>query len=275
MANVHTFVHAVFPNPKMATNTPAQPDKAAYDASIAAIKTAPLATLGDVGTSVVKRVVDADNANKPNTVVTWVPQSISDLVAAKKRYLFGVSFTEITSVALIQMAAARYLQAPVPLIRDMVFCVFVAYTVSRDWVIEYANLHASSILRQFEIDGRQVDRSDPMFAKNGWVNTSRMNSTAAHFFGYLVVESAPEGGVLKQLKDLKGTPFSDKSSNTPQGKLISELAKTLKAEDRDALQKFETQFRILIKVVDQIFGEVGINLEDASQRAARMRPAEF
>lgn len=254
---------------------PAQPEKAAYDASILAIKAAPLPTLGDAGSAVPRRVVAPNDANKPEVVVTWVPQSIPDLVAAKKRYLFGVSFTEVASAALIQIAAARHLQAPVPLIRDMVFSIFVAYTVSRDWVIEYANLHSTSILRQFEIDGRQVDRSDPMFAKNGWVNTSRMNSTAVHIFGYMIVEAAPEGGVLKQLKDAKGTPFTDKNLSTPQGKLISELAKTLKAEDRDACQRFETQFRILVKVVDSIFGEVGINLQDAFDRAARMRPAEF
>lgn len=254
---------------------PAQPEKAAYDASTAAIKAAPLATLGNAESTVPKRAVAQADANKPEVVVTWVPQSIPDLVAAKKRYLFGVSFSEVSAAAMIQLAAARHLQAPVPLIRDMVFSVFVAYTVSRDWVVEYANLHSSSILRQFEIDGRQVDRSDPMFAKNGWVNTSRMNSTAVHILGYMVVDGAPEGGVLKQLKEAKGTPFQDKNLATPQGKLITELAKTITAEDRDANSKFETQFRILIKVVDSIFGDVGINLQDAFDRAAKMRPAEF
>lgn len=252
-----------------------QPEKAAYDAAIVAIRTAPLNTLGEVGTAVPRRAVAPEDANRADVVVTWVPQSVADLVAAKKRYLFGVSFSEVASAALIQIAAARHLQAPVPLVRDMVFSIFVAYTVSRDWVVEYANLHSTSILRQFEIDGRQVDRSDPMFAKNGWVNTSKMNSTAVHIFGYMIVESAPEGGVLRQLKDMKGTPFTDKNLQTPQGKLITELAKTLKAEDRDAVSRFETQFRILIKVVDSIFGEVGINLDDAFGRAARMRPAEF
>jgi hypothetical protein len=254
---------------------PAQPEKAAYDAAIAAIKATPIADLGEAASAVPRRAIATGDANNSGLVVTWVPQSISDLVAAKKRYLFGVSFTEVASAALIQIAAARHLQAPVPLIRDMVFSIFVAYTVSRDWVVEYANLHSTSILRQFEIDGRQVDRSDPMFAKNGWVNTSRMNSTAVHIFGYMIVESAPEGGVLKQLRDVKGTPFTDKNLSTPQGKLISELAKTLKAEDREAVQRFEVQFRILIRAVDAIFGDVGINLADAFDRAAKMRPSEF
>lgn len=254
---------------------PPTPDQAVFTASINAIKTTNAAVVGTMGHATARRNVPEDQRNNAVLVATWVPNELRLLAAAKRRYLFGVSFSEVAAAAMIQIAAARHLQAPNPLLRDMVFSVFVAYTVSRDWVIEYNNLHSSSILRQFEIDGRQVDRSDPMFAKNGWVNQSRMNSTAVHAFGYLVVEAAPDGGTLHLLKTTKGTPFTDHVLQTPQGKLITEWANAIDDADRHALDLFKPQFRILASVVDAILGEVGVNVEDASAKAIAMRPAEF
>lgn len=254
---------------------PVTPDSGVFEDTRSKIKLAVLTELGAATSTVPKREVSDANRNNSTLVMTWVPVSVTDLVASKKRYLFGVSFAEVAAEALIQIATSRKLQAPIPLLRDLVFSIFVAYTVSRDWAVEYNNLHSSSVLRRFEIDGRQVDRNDPMFAKNGWVNTSKMNSTAAHMLGYLVVESAVAAGALKTLKDSKGTPFSDKKLKTPQGLLITEMASTLSLEDKDAQSKFEPQFRVLVDVISKIFGEAGLDLEDAFARAAAMRPSEF
>lgn len=237
------------------------------------IKATPADRLGN--TVLPRRIVDAEEVDDPEVVYNVVPESLVELVGSKKRYLFGVSFPEVASVCLLQLAVARSTAAPQELIRDLVFSVFVAYTVSRDWALEYQSLHSSSVLRQFEIDGRVVDRSDPMYAKSAWVNTSKMNSTAVHLLGYMVVEAAPGGGVLSKLKTSKGTPFSDANKKTPQGLLISEGAKALDAEDRDAARKFSQEFAVLIRVVDMIMGETGSNVDDALAKAIRFKPAEF
>jgi hypothetical protein len=222
-----------------------------------------------------KRVVAEANKDKPETVAAVVPASLKEMIGKKKRFLFGVSFVEVATQGVLQIAVARQTGYPQELIRDLVFSVFVGYTVSRDWATEYLNLHSSSVLRHFEIDGRVVDRSDPLFGKNAWVNTSRMNSTAAHLLAYLVVESAPAGGVLAKLKKDRGTPFTDANKDTTQGELITELAKNITAEDRDALGKFGREFAVLIKVVDLIFGDVGSDLNQALEKAAAFKPAEF
>lgn len=237
------------------------------------VRSTPLATLG---VSVLpKRAVIADDQDDEDDVFAVVPASLKEMVSKKKRYLFGVTFEEVATRAITQIAVARAIGAPQELLKDLTFALFVGYTVSRDWAVEYNNLHSSSILRDFEIDGRTVDRSDPLFAKNGWVNSSKMNSTAAHMLAYLIVDAAPAGGVLSKLKAEKGTPFTDANKKTPQGLLISELAKTLDSKDRAAAAKFAEQFVVLIKVVDLIFGNVGANLEDAVARAEKFKPAEF
>lgn len=237
------------------------------------IKETPLAALGV--TVLPRRPVDEDDEDDADEVLHVLPTNLKDLVAAKKRYLFGVSFEEISTAAIFQLAAARATGAPQELVKDLVFSVFVGYTVSRDWAVEYQNLHSSSILRSFEIDGRVVDRSDPLFAKNSWVNSSKMNSTAAHLLAYLVVESAPSGGVLHRLKTLKGTPFSDATKKTPQGLLITEMAKSLDASDRAAARKFGESFGVLVRVVDLIMGDAGANLDDAIAKANKFKPAVF
>lgn len=232
--------------------------------------------VADLGVAVLpKRNVEEEEEDDEDVVAEVMPASLKDMVARKKRYLFGVSFEEVATTAATQLAVARYTGAPQELVRDLVFSVFVGYTVSRDWAVEYLNLHSSSILRTFEIDGRVVDRSDPLFAKNSWVNTSKMNSTAAHLLAYMVVDAAPAGGVLGKLKTLKGTPFSDANRKTPQGILITELAKTLDADDRAAARKFAEAFSVLIRVVDLIFGDAGANLDEALAKAAKFKPAEF
>ena len=141
--------------------------------------------------------------------------------------------------------------------------------------MEYNKLHSSSILRRFEIAGRQVARDDPDYAKNNWVNTSNMNATAAHILGYMVVESAPAGGALARLKSEKGTPFSDLKLATEQGEIITELAKTLTPNDNAALAAFRDQFVVLAAVVDMIFGASGVDLGVASAKANKFRPSEF
>lgn len=251
------------------------PTKADYEAKVLAIRNTNVADIADPTTAVARRVVHPDQQNDKDHVVGLVPNVSKALVASKKRYLFGVSFPEVAAEALMSLAAARHFGSPVVLMQDMIFAVFVAYTVSRDWAVEYNNLHANSFLRKFEIDGRLVDKSDPMFNKNNWVNSSRMNSSAVHLFGYLLVDAAPVGGVLEQLKTLKGTPFSDKKLETAQGKLITELAKTLSQEDKDSAGAIKEQFDVLVHALDVIFGAVGIDLNRALARAAAYRPAEF
>jgi branched-subunit amino acid permease len=114
-----------------------------------------------------------------------------------------------------------------------------------------------------------------MFNKSAWVSTSRMNATAAHLFAYLIIEAAPAGGVLAKIKSIKGTPFSDAQRATPQGLIITELAKTLDREDREASAKFAREFAVLARVVDLVFGEAGADLDGAIAKAIKFKPAEF
>lgn len=222
-----------------------------------------------------KRVVAEDDQFEEDLVVAVLPETLGQMALANKRYLFGTSYADVVNHSLIALATARNLGAPQYLVHDLIFSIFVAYTVARDWVSEYNNLHSTSVLRHFEIDGRVVDRSDPLFAKSAWVNTSRMNSTACHILGYMAVEIAEPGGSLSALKTSKGTPFSDLSKTTEQGKLITEAAKALSAQDREALALFRREFKTLVRVVDLLLGETNMSLEEAAAKAAAFKPAEF
>lgn len=248
------------------------PDTNAHAAEYKLVRETPLA---EFDTKVPRRKINASDENKVEKVIEVVEARLKDMVSAKKRFLFGVTFVEMAAEALFEIAVARRLASPHVLLEDLIFAVFVGYTVSRDWAIYYNTLPASSLLRKFEIDGRVSERNDPAFAKNSWINSCKMNATACHLLAYLVVETAGEGGTLSRLKKEKGTPFTDKALQTEQGKIITELAKTISDQDRDALAKFKDEFGIIVKAVDLLFGLSGLSLDEALAKAKKMKPAEF
>jgi hypothetical protein len=203
------------------------------------------------------------------------------MASANVRQLLGTQFPDVAAAMLTSLVVARSSKNPQNLLGAMVLCVYVAFTVSRDWTAEYAGLGVPHPFTQFELTGRtpsQIKAADgTVKSVDGWVTTSAMNSTALHLAGHLIIECAPSGGVFARVKELRGTIFNPPPTGveTEQAKLMRESNKTLTGKDRDAKDAFRQEFGKLLPIADALFGAAGANVEAALAAAALVKLDEF
>jgi hypothetical protein len=210
-------------------------------------------------------------------VVTNLDAGIKSMASDNTRLLLGTSISDVAAAGLTALAVGRLSHNPNSLIGCMVLAVYVAYTVSREWIREYSALVAPHMFQQFEILGRVASAPVNGLVKDGWVSTTGMNSTALHLLGHLIVESAAGDNVLSKLKAKKGTVFSPPPAEveTEQAVIMRAYNKGLTLEDRSSLLKFQQEFVRLIPIVSALFGAGGANVEAAMRAASLVRIEEF
>jgi hypothetical protein len=196
----------------------------------------------------VRRVLRANIAS-PLFVANAASANLLDLISQKKRLLFGTSFEDVAAEAYVRLAEARISGNAESLLWDMVFSVFVTYTVSREWVATYSTLDANSIFKKFEIAGRVADVETPEGRRGNWVTGSNMNSHAVHLLGYLIVEGGSDGTSLGKLRRSKGTCFTPIANKTPQGTIMTAYAATVSGAEKNLAIEFAADFRVLIDAI--------------------------
>lgn len=227
------------------------------------------------------RQVPPAQQNVAQLVVNLVPQEHLAIITGNKRGLVGTSITDVAAAFAVALALARISKNPQALIFDLIIAIFVGYTVARDWTDTYNLIHAASMWREFEIDGRAADNRTPEGVRAAWVATCNMNSTALHWLAHLVVESAPAGGFLASLRVLKGTIFNplplgaNGQAVSEQARIMRETNVSLTLADREALNTFRGLSPTLIQALDIMFGEVGLTLQQAADAAEQLEVVEF
>ena len=198
-----------------------------------------------------------------------------NVFTSQLRLLFGTSFSDVAAAMIKAFAAARHTKSLETLLRDLILAIFVGYTKSSIWVDVYNANAATSLFREFEIEGRLADLSTEEGKAGAWVATSKMNATALHLAAYLIVESATDSGALAKLKSVRGSPFTDLGLQSEQGKLITEAALLVTEEDRDALRAVKDHAGKIPKILDMILQSGASDLEGVLQKAALYKNAEF
>jgi len=225
--------------------------------------------------TVVKRDVKEDDQNEEEYTEKRMPAALKAIVDSKRRLLFGVGFADLSAEAYLSLAVCRKDGNPMNILWDLVFGLFVCYTVSREWAEMYNTLSNRSIYKKFEIDGRTVDATTEIGRKSAWVVGSKMNATAVHLVGYMVVESGPAGGALAKLRTQKGTCFTLVSGQSQQAKIMAQLGSEITSNDRAIQRDFAEQFAVLIRVIDGMLNEAAVSVTEALAYAKAYQPAEF
>lgn len=190
-----------------------------------------------------------------------IPLMIRNFATDRIRLLIGTQYVDVATEFFKGLALARHTNNPVSLIRDMVLSVYVAYTISRDWAAAYTAFGGDSIFAKFDIQGRQAQNG----ARDAWVANNNMNATAIHLLGFLIVECAPPGSLLNDLKIMKGTPFSPPAAleGNEQNRIMRQAAALISAADRAALNSFRAHSTKAIAVLSGIFGAARVDIEIA------------
>lgn len=226
-------------------------------------------------TVTLERPTGADAGKEGDFILPRLDPMSTSLASRYRTKILGVDYSAVVAAFLAALAVARVESNPQDLIYDLVIGVAGAYTISRDLVKDYKAKGATSMLTQFEISDRKRAEDPTVGKKNAWVEDSNMNSSAIHLLGHLVVETAPRGGFLATVKSTKGTPFSPVAGGKELEKLIMEASKQLTEADKTALAAFSEECKILVSVVDALFGKAGASVELAQKAAKKVTVAFF
>jgi hypothetical protein len=214
-------------------------------------------------------------------IPAWFKQNILattvSMVEQNTRLLLGTSVADMATALLVALTQARESKNPQSLIQACTLGVFVGFTVSREWILEYSSMIAPNIYTKFEIDGRSASADDKGVVRDNWVTASRMNSTAVHWVGHMIVEMAPANSVLGKLRAAKGTVFSPPPQSVvgEQADITRAASMKLTQQDSQAFSAVRGQFDLLIPVISALFGTAGVNVDAALKAAALVRLREF
>lgn len=213
---------------------------------------------------VAPKVADAD---LPDFVRERLPADISEVTNKYRTKILGVDYSSVATALLTLLAVSRKNGNYTDLFMDLNLSVATSYTVSRDTSDDYRRLGRASAFKEFEIQGRTRSDDPKIAAKNAWTVSSGMNATALRLAGHLVVECAPNGGFLSQIKEAKGTPFNPVKGGKELEELMRQANEQLTEADRRALEAFRSEFVKVLRVMDRVWGEAGASTE-AAERAA-------
>lgn len=203
----------------------------------------------------------------PDFVKERLPAEIADMSNNFRTKILGVDYAVVSTALLVSLALGRKTGNYTALFLDLTLAVATAYTVSRDTSDFYRKLGDASAFKDFEIQGRTRPNDPALASKNAWIASSNMNASALRLAGHLIVESAPRGGFLFQVKETKGTPFSPVKGGKELEELMRKASEELTDADKSALQSFKAEFGKVLRVMDRIWGAAGASAE-AAERAA-------
>lgn len=201
-------------------------------------------------------------------VAERLPAEVAGMSAKYRTKIIGVDYSAIATALLTLLAISRKKGNYTDLFLDLNLAVATAYTVSRDTSDDYRKLGQASAFKEFEISGRTRSEDAKIAAKSAWTVSSNMNASALRLAGHLVVECAPNGGFLAQIKTSKGTPFSPVQGGKDLEALMRESSKQLNESDKVALESFRREFKRVLMVMDKVWGEGGASTEAAESAAA-------
>lgn len=189
-------------------------------------------------------------------VVSALPNEIRLLAADGRAMILGVSPSSLYSEFVSTIAVAREFQNPVPLIMAGVFAVAEGYTVASTWAEKYASLPKPHPFMRFEIADRKPTKDKDGKALAGWVTNSKMNSSAVHIMGHMIVEAAPENSFLGTVKKQAGTIFAplNDDDGKERTKIMKEAFAALTENDKAAVGSFKENFQKYVKVIAVLFG---------------------
>lgn len=187
-------------------------------------------------------------------LVGMMPETIVSMGSKGRGMILGVSPVLVIKEFLIHVVAARMQGNPAPLVYCGVLAVALAYTVSRDWVEEYADIPSPHMFTAFEIDGRTMVKQTETSAAVEWVANSKMNAAALRVFGSMIVEAGQGSSFLKHVKETAGTIFNPLEGTKERDLIMKEASKSISATDRIALEKFVGAFGKYAQVVGALFG---------------------
>jgi len=142
---------------------------------------------------------------------------------------------------------------------DCILAVYTTYTLSSSWAASYAAFGGASLFEGFNIQGRVAKAG----AKDAWVTSSLMNSTAVHLLGYLIVASAPSGSLLARVRAERGTPFAVVTTSGEAHEIMKAAAANVTADERALLAEFSTAASKTIALVSALFGVAGADVSIA------------
>lgn len=215
---------------------------------------------------------DHEAPNVPDSdVVEFVkerlPLDIADMSNKYRTKILGVDYSAVASALLTLLALSRKTGNYSDLFLDLTLAVATGYTVSRDTSDDYRKLGRASAFKEFEIQGRTRSSDPAIAAKNAWTASSGMNASALRLAGHLIVEAAPSGGFLAQVKDVKGTPFSPVKGGKELEDLMRKASEELGDADKAALKSFKNEFGKVLRVLDKIWGTAGASAAAAEKAA--------
>lgn len=212
-----------------------------------------------------------------NEVAEFVKERLpGDIVDMSNKYrtkILGVDYSAVATALLTLLALSRKSGNYTDLFLDLTLSVATAYTVSRDTSDDYRKLGRASAFKEFEIQGRTRSTDPTVASKNAWTASSGMNASALRLAGHLIVESAPSGGFLNQIKEVKGTPFSPVKGGKELEELMRKASEELSDADRQALASFKKEFSRMLKVMDKVWGAAGASAQAAEAAANKVEGA--
>jgi len=194
-----------------------------------------------------------------NEALAAIPPVVKAFATNSKRYLIGTTFSDVAAAFYKGLAIARQRNNPVQLIRDCILAVYTTYTLSSSWAASYAAFGGASLFESFNIQGRVAKAG----AKDAWVTSSLMNSTAVHLLGYLIVASAPSGSLLARVRAERGTPFAVVTTSGEAHEIMKAAAANVTADERALLAEFSTAASKTIALVSALFGVAGADVSIA------------
>jgi len=209
--------------------------------------------------------------NNTHVMLAAVMSDASKTMAAEARGLiFGVTPEAVLVEAYAFLADARVSGHIEALIRCAILGVGLGFTVSREWVAEYAGTATPHMYSTFEMNGRSAKTQKDGIFLDQWVVGSPMNAHAVRIFGHMLVHWAPRGSLLAAIKEKCGTIFEPPRDTdmSERAVLMRAAAAELTAEEINMVRTAGQDFESLVAIVNEIFGQPGASVQQMADWAA-------
>lgn len=187
-------------------------------------------------------------------LVGMMPFEIVEAGTKGRGMILGVNTVMVLKSFCTYLVASRIEGNPAPLVYCGVIAVAVAYTVSRDWVEEYAEIPSPHMFTSFEIANRKAIKATADKLAIDWVVRSNMNAAALRIFGSMIVEAGQASSFLKHVKDTAGTIYNPIEGTKERDVIMKEASANVSSTDQEALAGFKRLFAKYAEVVGTLFG---------------------
>jgi hypothetical protein len=136
--------------------------------------------IDDLASSIAQNEHDA-TTRKENPMRSAYMTNIAEIGV---RMVFGVSASDVFSTMLEALSASRAVRDFSPVYLELLIALFIALGRTADFIDLRKNFHNSSVMKRFDIQGRES-----LTDEDRWVADSDVNATAYGLLGQLVINT--------------------------------------------------------------------------------------